>query len=421
MPATKTLPPTSKSPCAEPPRDRWYGAPPMPRLQDLPQRLAELAAQDLLREPDDGLAREELRRRFGDRFIDLTSNDYLGLAAAHVSRETLDSVPGAGASRLIYGTRREHLELEAELAAWVRQPASLFFASAYAANVGALGCLAGPGDWVVSDELNHASLIDGCRLSRAEVRVVAHRDTTAVERALLEGAHARARWVVVESYYSMDGDSPDLRALRELCDRYDAHLYVDEAHGLGVFGPEGGGLCTQEGIQADVLVGGLGKACGAQGGFVAADTSVRTWLWNRARSFVFSTAPSPLLAAAALAQIRRTREAQALRRNLFARAEELRQALRDRNIPLAPEGHGPILAVLLGAPDLALSVAAALRDEGILAQAIRPPTVPVGASRLRLTVTANHRPEDLARAVDALTRALEGRLSPPHPESSERS
>jgi 8-amino-7-oxononanoate synthase len=378
----------------------------MPSLPALPERLLELAERGLLREPDDRLEREGLRERFGADFLDLTSNDYLGLAAVHVSRETLLSEPGAGASRLIHGTRREHLKLEEELADWTGQPRALLFTSAYAANVGALGCLLGPEDWVVSDALNHASLIDGCRLSRARVRVVPHLDLEAVEAALAEGAGAPARWVVVESYYSMDGDSPDLAALRAVCDRHSAHLYVDEAHGLGVFGPQGAGLCRARGVHADVLVGGLGKACGAQGGFVAGSEPVRRWLWNRARSFVFSTGTSPLLAALAREQVQRVRSADTEREALNDTARTFRQALEREGLPLVSGSHGPILSVVLGSPATALGAAQALREQGILAQAIRPPTVPEGASRLRLTLNAHHRQEHAHRVATALRRAL---------------
>lgn len=379
----------------------------MPHLRALPDALADLERSGLLRTPDDHLARASLRARFGPQFVDLTSNDYLGLGAVNVSRETLSSAPGAGASRLIYGSTTEHLELEEELARWVGTEAALLFSSGYAANVGALSCLLGPGDVALSDALNHASLIDGCRLSRAEVRIVPHLDLAALEGELRGAAGARARWVVVESYYSMDGDSPDLRALRRLCDRHDAHLYVDEAHGLGIFGPAGAGLCAEAGIQADVLQGGLGKACGAQGGFIAGSATLRTWLWNRARSFVYSTAPSPLLAATTKAQVHRTRAADDLRARLFGGAQLLRDALRELDVPLIPGSHGPIVGVLVGTAEDVLAVADDLRSQGFLTQPIRPPTVPPGSCRLRLTVSAAHTPEALRRTAQAIHQSLE--------------
>lgn len=377
----------------------------MPHLRDLPARLEGLARRDLLRRPTEAVRHE----RAGSRaLLDLTSNDYLGLATAHVSRETRTTArPGAGASRLVFGTHEEHSKLEAELADWCGFEEALLFTSGYGANLGALGCLLEPGDVVLSDALNHASLIDGCRLSRAAVQVLPHRDLHAFEEALRSSGPVAARWVVVESYYSMDGVSPDLVALRALCDRYDAHLYVDEAHGLGIFGDQGAGLCAERGVRPDVLLGGLGKACGGQGGFVAGSTTVRDWLWNRARSFVFSTAPSPVLAALLLDQVRRARQAEDLRRDLRERANRFRRRLEQLGVPLIADSHGPIVGVLLGEAERALGVAAVLRERGILTQAIRPPTVPPGSSRLRLTVTANHAPEDLERAATALAQALE--------------
>lgn len=379
----------------------------MPHLRALDGELENLEREGLLRVPDDGLARAALRAQHGTAFVDFTSNDYLGLAAEHVSRETLSSAPGAGASRLVHGSTAEHVRLEEDLAAWVDFEAALLFTSGYAANVGALGCLLGPGDVVFSDALNHASLIDGCRLSRADVRIVPHLDLETLERELRRSSGVRARWVVVESYYSMDGDSPDLGALRRLCDEHDAHLYVDEAHGLGVFGPAGAGSCAAAGVRADVLLGGLGKACGAQGAFVAGSTTVRRWLWNRARSFVFSTAPSPLLAEVTRLQVQRTRAADALRSRLQERAGLLRSAFERLEVPLIAGSHGPIIAVLVGEAEDTLTLAHDLRTQGLLTQPIRPPTVPPGSCRLRLTVSATHRPEDLERAARAVRVGLE--------------
>lgn len=397
----------------------------MPSLRALPELLSRLAAEGRLRVPDDEPLRVRLEAEWGSDFLDASSNDYLGLARSvsretpvvpgegspgvrapertDVSRET--SPPGAGASRLIHGTHPAHLAVERRAAEWLGMDAALLFASGYAANVGALGALLGPEDLVVSDALNHASLIDGIRLGRARVVVAPHRSLEAVERALAEPSTG-ARWVVVESYYSMDGDAPDLRGLRELCDRSGAHLYVDEAHGLGVFGPRGAGLCAERGVRPDVLVGAFGKAVGSHGAVVAGSASLRTWLWNRARSFVFSTAPTPRHAESLLGQIVATQAADDLRARLRERSEQLRAALETRGIVLAPDSFGPIVSLVLGAEERALAVAGYLRAHGVLVQAIRPPTVPVGASRLRLTVGAQHAPGSLERLADAVAAAL---------------
>ena len=373
----------------------------------LTETLSELRDAQLLREPDDGGARTQVAaaaRELKLEPLDASSNDYLGLAARVVSRETTRSA-GAGASRLIHGTAPEHLLLEAELADWVHADSALLFASTYAANLGLISALAVRDSVVISDAANHASLIDGARLGRAEVKVVPHLDLASVRAALRDSRRARACWVVTESYFSMDGDGPDLQALRALCDEADACLIVDEAHALGVFGPGGAGRCTEAGIRPDVLVGALGKAVGSHGGFVAGSVSLRTFLWNRARSFVFSTALSPQHANLTQQQVEATRNAESLRERLARNAGQLRTRLVDADLPVAPGSFGPIVSLILGSNERVLQVAAGLRSRGILAQGIRPPTVPVGAARLRLTVKATFSDEDLNRLVGAVEEA----------------
>jgi 8-amino-7-oxononanoate synthase len=370
-------------------------------LDFLDDELARLRRDGLWRDPDATPPDPTL--------LDLTSNDYLALAREPVSRETLLACSGiragAGASRLLDGTDRAHLALEAALAAWVRLPSALLFSTGYAANVGAMSALAGPGDLVVSDALNHASLIDGCRLSRATVRVTPHRDVDAVVRALDEPA--RRRFVVVEGLYSMDGDSPDLRALREVTQRAGAILVVDEAHSLGVFGPRGAGLCAEQGVVPDVFIGTLGKAVGAAGAFVAGRPELRAWLWNRARSFVFSTAPSPLLAAVTLDRVLTTQAADARRAHLLGLAGTLTARLRGAGLNVPADTRGPIVPVLLGDPERALAASASLRRAGLHVRAIRPPTVPEGTSRLRVSLHAGI----TAAQLDAAAAAL-GSLAP---------
>lgn len=340
--------------------------------------------------------------------LDACSNDYLGLGARTVSRETLQALEGsrvgAGAARLVQGNMPEHLELEQVLAEWTGHEAALVSVSAFAVNAGLIPALTTPESLVVSDELNHASLIDGCRLARARLVVTPHLELDPVERALRERYVGSTALVVVESLFSMDGDSPDLPALRALCDRYGAWLVVDEAHALGVFGPQGAGLAAATGVRPDVLVGGLGKAVGAQGGFAAGSAELRTWLWNRSRPFVFSTAMSPLLCRATLEQVRATRTADELRGALRQKSLALRGALQARNISVL-RSEGPIVPVLLGSNERALTAMALLREGGILAQAIRPPTVRVGAARLRLTVHADWPDDAIPRIADALERA----------------
>jgi 8-amino-7-oxononanoate synthase len=368
-------------------------------------RLAQLEADGLLRDPDDSLVRVQLATS-GRGIIDASSNDYLGLGTARVSRETLSRVgeaqPGAGASRLVQGTYPEHLELERVLAAWTGFAASLLTSSAFAANLGAIPAVAEAESLIVSDALNHASIVDGCRLARAGVVVTPHLDLQAVEAVLRGRDPRKPAWVVVEALFSMDGDSPDLPALRALCDRYGAGLLLDEAHSLGLFGAQGSGLAAATGVRPDLLAGGLGKAVGSQGGFLASSTDLRTLLWNRARSFVFSTAPSPALCALSLAQVRRAQAADEARGRLHARAAELRSALGALGLPLAPGANGPIVPVVLGSNERAVRAMRVLREHGILAQAIRPPTVPAGAARLRLTCRADWPDDAPARIAQAL-------------------
>jgi 8-amino-7-oxononanoate synthase len=331
--------------------------------------------------------------------LDLCSNDYLGYASEPwpVGEER----SGAGASRLVSGNHRAHEEAETALASWLGAEGALLFSSGYAANVGVLSALAQRGDVIVSDALNHASIIDGCRLSRATVRVVAHLDVGEVEDALRQAASATRRWVVTEGYFSMEGDSPDLAALRLACNRHDAALIVDEAHALGVFGPRGTGLCAESDVRPDVLIGTAGKALGLQGAFVAGSRSLRAWLWNRARSFVFSTGVSPALAHAIAGRVARAASDEAGRRRLAANASFLREALARSGVALPAGGRGPVIPWRIGGPEHAVQLSRRLREHRVLVQAIRPPTVPRGTSRLRLTATARLSEADLELAAQA--------------------
>jgi len=377
-------------------------------MQDwLRQQLAALEAAGLFRDPSDAEARAMLSESSSQPLIDACSNDYLGLAETLVSRETLEpllgSRVGSGASRLVQGTFPEQISLEQALADWCGFEASLLTAGAFAANLGVIPALCSPGSLVVSDALNHASIVDGCRLTRAQVVVTPHLDLAAIESALRRRSPQAPAWVVTEGLFSMDGDSPDLPGLRAVCDRYGAGLIVDEAHSLGTLGPRGAGLAAQQGVRVDALVGGLGKAVGAQGGFVAGTRELRTWLWNRARSFVFSTAPSPAFCRLVLGQVHRAQAAEAARQRLSALSGALRAALLARGIPLAVAAStGPVVPVLLGSNERAMRAMAVLRARGILAQAIRPPTVPAGAARLRLTVHANWPDDAVVRIAQAV-------------------
>lgn len=333
------------------------------------------------------------------------SNDYLGLADRRLGETT--ARVGSGASRLIAGEDEAHAELEGAIAAWLGLETSLLFSSGYAANVGMVSALAGPSDLVVSDALNHASLIDGARLSRARVAVTPHNDVEAVRAALASRTEERA-WVIVESYYSMDADGPDLARLRSVCDEHHAALIVDEAHALGVLGPMGLGRCAEAGIEPDVMVGTLGKSFGTQGAFVAGSHLLRDWLWNRARSFVFSTGLAPIVAEAALEALVVMEMRPELREATLARAAELRTGLAEvvAGTDLRLLGFGHVVPVLVGGSADALELSRLVRAEGLDVPAIRPPTVPAGSARLRLTVTARHSAGDIAHAVACMGRSL---------------
>jgi 8-amino-7-oxononanoate synthase len=368
------------------------GAPSRGPLAHLEEALGRLERE--------GLRRRPLSLEGGD--ASFCSNDYLGLASRLAPRVPV----GAGASRLISGDHEAHRRLEEALTRWLGCEAVLVFSSGYAANVGTIAALAAPGDLVVSDALNHASIIDGARLSRARIVVTPHNDVEAIGQALRDRAEPRA-WVLVESYYSMDADGPDLRALRDVTTETGAALVVDEAHALGVLGPEGRGRCAEAGIVPDVLVGTLGKAFGSQGAFVAGSAVLRDWLWNRARSFVFSTGLSPASATAAHDAVSLVERDPTLGARGLALAARLRAGLAALPHGLRPTGFGHIVPLVIGDSERAMRLAALLREEGYIVPAIRPPTVPRGTARLRLTVTAAHDEGAVDRLAAAVRRAVE--------------
>ena len=346
-----------------------------------------------------GLLRARATATADDALV-LCANDYLGYA-----QELSGERVGAGASRLVAGTHPEHLALEGAVASWLGTEDALVFTSGYAANVGLVSALAGPEDVVISDERNHASIIDGCRLARARVVVVPHADARAVRAALRDHRDAAHRYVVTEGYFSMDGDVPDLRELRAACDAEGAALLVDEAHALGVLGPRGRGACALAGVVPDAIVGTFGKALGAQGAFVAGPRVLVDWLWNRARSFVFSTGLSPWLAARARESVLRAQADDSGRARLAALGERLRGALRalGYDVPLA--SVGPIVPVIVGASEDAVALSRSLAERGVHASAIRPPTVAAGTARLRVTVHAQLGEAALESAIEAFRAA----------------
>jgi 8-amino-7-oxononanoate synthase len=346
--------------------------------------------------------------------IDFSSNDYLGLAsdpriAAAAIDALRDDAIGAGAARLISGDHPLHEQLERELAAFKRAEAALLFGSGYLANIGTIPALVGRRDVIYADAFNHASLIDACRLSRAEVRTFAHIDLAELATMLdADRQKFRRRLIVVDGVFSMDGDLFPLCELVNIAQAYDAWTYVDDAHGSGVLGEHGRGSPEHWRIegQVDVVMGTLGKAFGVAGAYVTGSRVLIDYLLNRARAFVFTTAQPPALAAAASAALRIADASPELRVRVRRNAAHLRAALRERGIEVSGPTDGHIVPVHIGESEAVVRVGAELRERGILVGAVRAPTVPLGTARLRITVSAAHTDDDIARLLGALSEVL---------------
>lgn len=354
-------------------------------------------------------------RIVGRQLVNFSSNDYLGLAADPILRQAAIAAieefgVGAGASRLISGTQSPHVALESTLAKWKQAPAALCFSSGYAAALGTLPALASKQDVVILDKLCHASLIDGARLSGATLRVFPHNHLGKLESHLdwAHREHPDARIVVVtESIFSMDGDRAPLRELVELKKRFDATLLLDEAHAIGVLGPHGRGLAAELGLEKeiDVQLGTLSKSLGVSGGYICGSRNLIDWLINRARSFIFSTAPPPALAAAATAAIRflNSEEGDARRKLLWRRVVQFRKLLPDGGAAFGKPGAA-IIPWMVGDERRALDLARTLQQENFFVPAIRYPTVAKGAARLRITISAAHSALQIASLGEALGR-----------------
>jgi 8-amino-7-oxononanoate synthase len=374
-------------------------------------QLADLEARDLRRGLRALGSASDAEVVVGGRSVLLlSSNNYLGLATHPALRAAAAAAIarwgcGAGASRLICGHLDLHAAVEAKLAAFHGTEAALLFPSGYQANLGAIGALVGRGDHVFSDALNHASIIDGCRLSRATVHIYPHGDMDTLARMLAAAPPSGRRLVVTDSVFSMDGDRAPLRELVAVADQYHSWLMLDEAHATGVLGPRGAGLAEACGLAGRVAVhvGTLSKALGGAGGYVAGSRALIDVLVNRARSFVYTTGLPPAAAAAAGAALDVIAAEPARRAALLRNAAALRDGLSRLGFTVGGDTH--IVPVLVGDNRRALALAAALFERGVLVQAIRPPTVPPGTARLRVTPMATHTPAQIERALAAFAEA----------------
>jgi 8-amino-7-oxononanoate synthase len=340
-------------------------------------------------------------------YLLLSSNSYLGLCNdARLKQAALDVIEkygvGSGGSRLTTGSYEIHQKLEEEIAAFKETEAALVFNTGYMANVGTISSIANK-DWVIfSDRLNHASIVDGCCLSKAEIVVYDHCDAADLARKV-QGYHGRQALIVTDGLFSVDGDIAPLPALVEIAQKNNALLMVDDAHATGVLGPNGGGTADYYGLsdEIDIHMGTLSKALASEGGFIAGKRSLIDYLANTARSFIFSTALSPATIAVSLKALEIVRTEPQRRNTLLANTAWFRAQLRAEGFDV-PESEAPIISIILGGPDLAVSFSDKLMERNIFVSAIRPPTVPPGTSRLRISMMATHARDDLKQALNCI-------------------
>jgi glycine C-acetyltransferase/8-amino-7-oxononanoate synthase len=395
-------------------------------MSDVEERLEELTEQGLYRRMRMVSGPQGPRVLLdGRRVLLLCSNNYLGFADHPKVREAAAIAAmrygvGAGASRLVSGNMTLHRRLEERLADFEGTERCVLFGSGYLANTGVVAALAGSDTVVFSDALNHASIVDGCRLARAETFVYEHLDADHLEWGLRQSP-GRASLIVTDGVFSMDGDVAPLTEIVELAERYGARVMVDEAHATGVMGPGGRGSVAAAGLEGhvDVIVGTLGKALGGYGAYACCDSALARYLVNTARPLIFSTGPPPPSVAAALAALEQLREQPRLIERVLRNAGVLRESLRNEGFDV-PAGESQIVPLLVGDPSLALDVCERALRRGVFAQAIRPPTVPAGTSRLRLAAMATHTPAEMRWAAEQLGAAVEEAGALPRSPQSER-
>ena len=387
-------------------------------MNDIEDRLAELRDEGLYRRMRLISGPQGPRVLLdGKPVLLLCSNNYLGLADHPRVREAAAAAAmrwgvGAGASRLVSGNMTIHRRLEERLAEFERAPRCVLFGSGYLANVGIVSALAREGDVVFSDQLNHASIVDGCRLAGARTFVYRHRDVEHLEWGLAE-AGGRGSLIVTDGIFSMDGDVAPLAEIVELARRYDARVMVDEAHATGTFGPGGRGTVAAAGLEdeVDLVVGTLGKALGAYGAYACCDQAMARYLTNTARTLIFSTALPPPVAAAAMAALELLAAQPRLVERVQRNGEILRYALAAEGLDVGPS-QTHILPLVIGGAEEAVDASRRALGRGVFAQAIRPPTVPHGSSRIRLAVMASHTKAELRTAARVLAEVARPAAAP---------
>ncbi len=340
------------------------------------------------------------------------SNDYLGLSKHPLVIKAFQKAAeefgvGAGASRLISGTSKIASELEQRIAGFKEKERALVFTTGYLANLGIISAFCGEKDVVIVDKLNHASIVDACKLSGARIRVYPHKDLNYLEKILKQCGRFQKKLIVTDSVFSMDGDLAPLKEIAELKNRYGAYLMIDEAHGTGIFGKKGTGAAEFLGVQneVDISMGTLSKAIGTLGGFVAADGELVDYLINKSRTFIFATALPPAILAASTKSLELIQKDSLLRGTLWARIDQLRKGLEKIGIPI-PKDASPIIPVIVGEEKRAKEVSDSLLREGFLIPAVRYPTVPKGKARLRITLSALHKESDVQKLLTVLSRTL---------------
>ncbi len=347
----------------------------------------------------------------GKKHILLASNNYLGLSTdprvvEAAARALSKYGTGSGGSRLVSGSSDLHAELEEKIAQFKSTEAAILFSSGYLANVGTIAALVGEGDTVFSDELNHASIIDGCRLSRADVKIYPHLDTDALRRMVSRSRGSGKKLVVTDTVFSMDGDLTDLGEICSISERHDCMLMVDEAHAMGVLGKKGSGATEHFGVErrVPVVMGTLSKAVGSLGGYVAGSRSLVDFIRNRVRSYIFDTSLPAASLAASIEAIGIIEGEPQRRKHLMDLVDKFKSGLCDMGFDVLPS-QSAIVPVLTGEPEATLELASALRELGVYTPAVRPPSVPAGKCRIRASLMATHTEDHIAQALEGFRAA----------------